>query len=241
MNFEIAIETKKSLMICFAVLISMNMFSQNIVSGTLWKAETVYDTLGNAYPNEKIQSFMYFDNESSISTLVINEKINNENGEIIISYLVDGHNLEEKSDIEYKVKELSIDNFKFVSKDSIYYKKRRYNVGFKQVKVKQSLITEVQLMNFLLSSSVRNYYENGESLNQIHTYKDNGKKVIQVVGSDSSWESDFRVFSFEGYLFLKGITSAPMIIETLEDNKIQGKEADYRFESKIIEIRKEKL
>jgi hypothetical protein len=163
------------------------------------------------------------------------------NGEVIISYLVEANNLEKKSDTEYKVKEFRVDNFKLIDNDSIYYEEKYFSIGFKRVNVKQSSITESKLLDFLFSSSVRQYYDNDESLNQIHTYKRDGSKTIQIVDSHSNWESDFRVFSFEGYLFLKGITSAPMILESLENEKLIGKEADYRFDIKNLEIRKEKL
>jgi len=223
------------------LLISLNLFSQKIEKGSLWQAEMVYDTLGKKYPKEKIQRFMYFENENEISTLSIHEKMSMTNGEVIISYLVEANNLEKKSDSEYKVKEFQVDNFKLINNDSIIYKEKYFSVGFKKINISQSLITESQLMDFLFSSSVRKYYENGESSNQIHTYKKSGQKAIQIVDSKSNWESDFRVFSFEGFLFLKGITSAPMIIEKLERDKLIGKEVDYRFEVKNFVMKKEKL
>ncbi|MEZ5044119.1 MAG: hypothetical protein R2828_32730 [Saprospiraceae bacterium] len=232
---------KKLILISLIILAMINVYGQGIESGSLWQAEMVYDTLDNKLPREKIQRFMYFENENEISTLTIYEKMSMTNGEVIISYLVEANNLEKKSDTEYKVKEFRVDNFKLINNDSIFYKEKYFSLGFKRIDVKQSSITESQLMDFLFSSSVRKYYDNGESLNQIHTYKRNGNKAIQIVDSHSNWESDFRVFSFEGFLFLKGITSAPMIIEKLEDEKLIGKEVDYRFNVKNFEIRKEKL
>ena len=232
---------KKIILISLSIIISLNVFSQQIESGSLWQAEMIYDTLDNKLPNQKIQRFMYFENEHKISTLTIYEKMDMRTGEVIISYMIEANNLEKKSGSIYKVKEYRADKFQLISTDSIFYKERYYGVGFKRIDVKQSSITESQLMDFLLSSSVRTYYENGESSDQIHTYKSTGQKAIQIVNSRSKWESDFRVFSFEGFLFLKGITSAPIIIETLEAENLIGKEVDYRFASKSIEIRKEKL
>ncbi len=225
----------------FLLFINFNLLSQHIESGSIWQAEMVYDTLDNKLPRERIQRFMYFENESEISTLVIYEKMSMTNGEVIISYLVEANNLEKKSDSEYKVKEFRVDKLQLINSDSIYYKEKYFNVGFKRLNVNQSSITQKQLMDFLLSSSVRKYYKNGEPFNQIHTYKSTGEKAIQEIDSHSNWESDFRVFSFEGFLFLKGITSAPMIIEKLENGKLIGKEFDVRYDVKNIEIKKEKL
>ena len=64
--------------------------------------------------------------------------------------------------------------------------------------------------------------------------------AIDVIDSPSNWESDYRIFSFEGFLFLKGIISAPMIIEKIEGEKLVGQEVDYRFAPRNFELRKEK-
>jgi len=232
---------KLLILTCLSLFITLNLFSQTIEPGTLWQAEMVYDTLDNKYPREGIQRFMYFENENEISTLTIYEKINMKDGEMFISYMVEANNLEKKSETEYKVREFNVDYFKLVNSDSIFYKEKYFSVGFKRIYASQSSITKSQLLDFLYSGSVREYYENGESLNQIHTYKKTGQKAIQMVDSHQNWESDFRVFDFEGFLFLKGITSAPIIIENLEDGKLIGLEVDRRFDGKNTEIRKEKL
>lgn len=219
----------------------INLMGQPLAPQTLWKAEAIYDTLDNKLPNEKLQRFMYFDNEHEISVLTIFEKLNMSNGEIIVSYMIEADNLEKQSDSAYKVKELAVDNFEIINKDSILYKKQKYHVGYKRIDVRPSLVTEAALMNFLESHSIRKYYEDGSPSDQIRTYKRTGQVHIQALNVYRDWESDYRIFSFEGFLFLKGITSAPMLIENIENEKIFGKEADYRFETKAFDFRKEKL
>ena len=111
---------KKLILISLIILAMINVHGQGIESGSLWQAEMIYDTLDNKIPREKIQRFMYFENENEISTLTIYEKMNMTNGEVIISYLVEANNLEKKSDTEYKVKEFRIDNFTLINNDSIF-------------------------------------------------------------------------------------------------------------------------
>ncbi len=228
------------LLLCLNLIV-VNLIGQNLEVGTLWKAEGIHDTLDNKLPNQKLQRFMYFDNEQEISTLTIYEKLNMTNGEITVSYMIEADNLERLTDSTYKVRELLVDNFQIINKDSIYYKKQKYRLGFKRIDVQRSQVTEAQLMDFLSGNSVRKYYKNGEVSDQIRTYKETGVVAIQPMNSYSNWESDYRMFGFEGFLFLKGITSAPMLIENIKDDKIIGKDADYRFEPKAFEIRKEKL
>lgn len=232
---------KFSIILSFFLFTTINLIGQGVESGSLWQVEMVYDTLGNKLPNEKIERFMYIKNDSEVSMLTIYEKLNMTNGEIIVSYMIEADNLEKQTESEYKIKELHVDEFKLINSDSIFYKKFKYCLGFKRIDVSLSSVTQAQLMEFLFSSSVRNYYDNGESLNQVHTYKNTGQKGIQIVDSNSNWESDYRVFNFEGFLFLKGITSPPMLIEKIDNERVIGKEADYRFDTKNFEIRRERI
>ncbi len=232
---------KKLMFVNLFLLFSLSLFCQESLNRSIWQAKTVYDTLGKEYPNEKVERFMFFENENNISSLIINEKLNMSTGEIFLTYLVDAYNLEKVEGAKYKVRELAIDYFDLVNSDSIYYRKQNYSIGFKRVNLKQSLITESQLHSFLQEGSIRKYYNDGESLNQIHSYKPNGKKEINIVNSNSNWETQYRVFGFEGFLFIKGIVSAPMIIENIDSDKLVGKEADYRYDIKNFEYRREKL
>ncbi len=89
---------KKIILISLSIIISLNVFSQQIEPGSLWQAEMIYDPLENKFPNGKIQRFIYFENENEISTLTIYEKRSMTNGEVIISYMIETNNLEKLSD-----------------------------------------------------------------------------------------------------------------------------------------------
>ncbi len=122
----------------------------------------IHDMLGNAYPQQNVERFKFFENENYISTITI---------------------------------------------------------------------------AFLLANQVREYYENSQSLNQLHVYKKDGNKEVQVIDSHSSWESPYRLISFEGFVFLRGITSYPIILHDIVDNKIIGTEINRKTDPVKTEIR----
>jgi hypothetical protein len=57
---------KKFILLSLLILTTINVYGQGIEPGSLWQAEMVYDTLDNKLPREKIQRFMYFENENEI-------------------------------------------------------------------------------------------------------------------------------------------------------------------------------
>ena len=230
----------KSTLTTILIFLTLNICSaQNNLSQTLWYASMVHDTLGNAYPNQNIERFMFFENGSNISTLSIDQKTSMSNGETIISYTVEANNLAKKDIRTFKVKEYKVDNFEIVNKDSIYYREKGYHVGFKRLKTERSNRAQSKYLEFLLNNRVRQYYGNGENLNQLHVYKNDGTKEIDVVDSKSSWESPYRLISFEGFVFLRGITSYPIVLLDLNEKMITGLEIDRKSSPLTTEIRKE--
>ena len=211
--------------------------AQKSLDQSLWYAVMVHDTLGNSYPNQNIERFMFFENENNISTLSINQKTSMSNGETIISYTVEANNLAKIDAKTYKVKEYRVDNFELINEDSIYYQEKGYHLGFKRLEIERSNQTQNEYLDFLLKNRVRQYYENGEDLNQLHIYKKDGNKEIDVVDSKSSWESPYRLISFEGFVFLRGITSYPIILIDMDKNKIKGKEVNRKSKPLKTEIR----
>jgi len=228
----------KTILIAILIFLTVNICTaQNNLSQSLWYATMVHDTLGNAYPNQNIERFMFFENENNISTLSIDQKTSMSNGETIISYTVEANNLAKIDSKIYKVKEYRVDNFEVINNDSIYYYEKGYNIGFKRLKTERSNQTQNKYLEFLLKNRVRQYYENGENLNQLHVYKNDGNKEIDVVDSKSAWESPYRLISFEGFVFLRGITSYPIILLDSNDKKITGLEIDRKSSPLITEIR----
>ena len=61
------------------------------------------------------------------------------------------------------------------------------------------------------------------------TYLSTGIAKYDKIGSNSKWESAFAIIEFEGFVFLKGISSAPIILIDIDEHIIKGIEADYRF------------
>jgi len=147
-------------------------------------------------------------------------------GETIVSYIVEANNLAKINESTFKVKEYKVDNFSIISEDSIYYREKYYHIGFKRLDISASNHLQNDYLDFLLKYKVREFYENGESLNQIHKYKADGNKEIEVVDSASRWESPYRILSFEGYVFLRGITSNPILLKKMKEDRIEGYEID---------------
>lgn len=63
-----------------------------------------------------------------------------------------------------------------------------------------------------------------------NTYQSNGKARYRALGSSSSWESNYIIVEFAGNYFLKGITSAPILLNRIEDERLWGYTVDQRFD-----------
>ncbi len=90
---------------------------QGLSPGELWQAKTLYDTTRTAYPNERIQRFLFTANNSEFSQLTISQKINMKSGEIYLSYNIEAANLEMDTLSRYKVREYKNECVTYIAED----------------------------------------------------------------------------------------------------------------------------
>ena len=53
----------------------------------------------------------------------------------------------------------------------------------------------------------------------------------------NGWESDYRIINFGGFVFLKGITSWPKLVERIEKEKLVCLELENRKPVRHLELR----
>jgi hypothetical protein len=100
---------------------------------------------------------------------------------------------------------------------------------------KSPMISECK--DFLIGNTfIKNDIPKEEKPTLTYTYQENGLAKYQTIGSHSNWENPYSIIDFQGYVFLKGISSAPILITSLEKKRILGLAADYRFDPKQIEM-----
>lgn len=203
-------------------------FSQVLEAGTLYRSGSVYDKDNNP-SGKKIEQFLYVENENNILLLDIDELMNMQDGSIIVTYETNGYNCYQKGTGKYKVKELEVDNFKLIGKDSLFYESYRYNIGFRKVEGAVKLNDKAKLQEALF----KNKYAD-EDLSYYYSYQSNG--FVKYETGDSDWENVYRIINFEGYIILKGAVSAPKIVNKISEKKIEGLHLDYRFLQKNWQI-----
>ncbi|NOQ73129.1 MAG: hypothetical protein GQ574_14075 [Crocinitomix sp.] len=176
--------------------------------------------------------------EDKLIFLRFNDLLNMKTGEVIIKTAIDTLDLNPTkkvnvftfilSDKKLKLKVTSENSFELQSTDKIQSYHTIENIDLKSPsieKCKQFLIG-----NTFVEIDVTE--DNKPTLTR--TYQENGKAKYQRIGSKSSWESTYSFIEFQDYVFLKGITSAPILITKLDQNKLIGIKTNYNSTQKIV-------
>ena len=225
----------------FTATVCLRTDAQGLLPGELWQARVLYDSMQTPYPRERIQRFLFVANNSEISQLTISERVDMNTGETYLSYDIKAANLEPDTLTTYKVREYKDEYITLVSSDSLYWKDERFGIGYARVNIPFTTATRSMVLQFLNDQPVRTYYPDGEVDGYINTYQSDGFKRIDVVDSNRGWTSDYRIFNFEGFVFVKGITSVPVVALYVIENYISVVELPQLGEPQMAQIRKERL
>jgi hypothetical protein len=228
----------KFLLLLF-ILTSTQAFSQDFSKEKLWKGYTVCNPEGKEI-RYKRQDFIKF-KEKQLLLFQFQELMSMTTGEVKIKIVIDTFNISntKRKDIYQLTNEK--DTLRLVKNNStefnIFYP--RFYLTFKSLDIPESKISSKKCTKYILNNSFSTYVVKTQALEDDMkiTYQENGKAKYSDTGS--SWESVYKVVEFENYVFIKGITSAPILVHKIKSKKLICTALDYRFEPEEIELRKE--
>lgn len=224
----------KNIFVLVLLFISTISFGQNLESQQLWRTKGVYDSLGNFIEQAKVQIFLYSSTPNQFYRMEIEDRINMENGETNVFVYKDTLNLTPLNDKTYQLNEQEV--MTIHSQDSLTIKYKGYTLIYVKLNEKPNQIKVDKLKSELVKAPLIESIEKVQKYR--FTYQNNNLVKIKPLDSDSEWESEYKIIDFNGFIFLQGITSAPKLVTKLEKGKVEFLEIDYRFETKMGDLSK---
>ncbi len=229
----------KYILLLFTLIPALT-FGQKISKEGLWKAHS-YIKKDGTEQKATSEDFLKVKN-NALLLFQFQQKMSRETGEMFVVTVVDTFNIGKlKSDGSYNLS-LKERTFSFSEVDKkLHLIFPNYTLVFERIeKLGKPTISLEQCSQFLIGSTVveidpeRNKIEGNLS----YTYQPNGQAKYKQLDARRSWESEYKIIDFEGYTFLKGITSAPVLLTSNNNKSIAGTEFDFRYEPKPITLMK---
>jgi len=216
-------------------------FGHNIPNNGLWKGYPVKDTLGNDV-RYKRQDFVKLKGDTLL-LFQFRELMSMETGEVIIKTVTDTILIDsEKSNGFYQLSHnQTLLRLKVKNDNEFQIFFPKFILTFKRMNdIPEPKISYQEAKEFVIGSTFIKFDPLTKKVTGTIsiTYQNDGKVKHQESDSSRGWESAFKIVEFEGYIFLKGITSAPILIGAINDLELIGWEVDYRFEPKRVGMRK---
>lgn len=209
------------------VLLSFSAFGHNLKTEGLYKGYEVKDSVGNTLRTKR-QEFIKVD-QNILIRIQFNELLNMKTGDVKVEEEIDTINLD-KIDPEMKFNQTSDSSFELIYSEFTLTFKLMENTSDKSPALNDC-------KDLLIGNTfIQNEIPKDKDPTLTYTYQENGLAKYQTIGSHSNWETPYSIIDFQGYVFLKGISSAPILITSLGKKRILGLEADYRFDPKEIEL-----
>lgn len=226
----------KNILTLLILFVSTLTFGQNIEIGKLWRSKGVYDSVGNFIERAKTERFLYGSKSNQFQRLVIKEKLNMENGEVEIFTYKDTLSLKPLEGGFYKIENQEELLLTFHPMDSLTVKYKGYTFSYIKLNQKRNKVDLIKFKSELLKEPL--IVSVPESKKYKLTFQENGLVKYNPLDRDSEWESAYKIIHFNGFVFLKGITSAPKLITKSKKGRIEFIIIDYRFENKNGELNK---
>jgi len=209
------------------ILFGVNAFGHDLETNGLYKGYEVKDSSGNALRTKR-QEFIKV-NQNNLIRVQFQELLNMKTGDVIVAEKIYTITLD-RLDPDLKFNQITKKSFELIYPEFILTFKFMENIS-----EKSPMISECK--DFLIGNTfIKNDIPKEEKPTLTYTYQENGLAKYQTIGSHSNWENPYSIIDFQGYVFLKGISSAPILITSLEKKRILGLAADYRFDPKQIEM-----
>ena len=221
------------LLCCTTLLSSQN----NVKNADLWKGYGVRNAAGELQ-EYKIQQFLLFDKKEFI-IYDINEKMSMTTGDIQIDFEVNTFERTKGTDIAFTIqKDGKSFEVERIDNAEIRIKNKDLYFLFKRMPLEKQNLQKKTVEQVLIGHSFQLFdvEKQAPSDNLIHTYKNNETATYQKKGSSSNWTSAFKILEIGRFVFIKGITSAPLLVTGIEGECIYCIEMDYRFEPKEVHL-----
>lgn len=229
LNLVSAPNDMKRITIAYLIFIPLLSFSHNIQQEVLWKACPV-KTLEGEELKMRHQGFVKV-NENTVFWFRFQELLSMESGEVHIETSIDTFHISptksnsaftlkgqnSSRELQLHLSSKSTDEFQLVSSKHIFTFQKVKGTGPLPLKAQQ-------VREFVVGNTFIEYDKNASEVvgRFWKTYQANGKAKYKQIGSSSQWESSYLIVDFAGFIFLKGITSAPILLLSIENGMLNG-------------------
>lgn len=228
------------LLLCCTTLVS-SQNSQNsqksVKNADLWKGYGVRNASGNLQ-EYKVQQFLLFDKKSFV-IYDINEKMSMTTGEVEIDFEINTFERNKGSDTAFSIqKDGKSFEVERVGKEEIRIKNKDLYFLFKRMPLAKIKLQKKEVEQVLIGRSFQLFdvEKQAPTDDLIRTYNDNQTATYQKKEGASNWQSAFEILEVGRFVFLKGITAAPLLVTGIEGECIYCIEMDYRFEPKEVHL-----
>ncbi|WP_397363968.1 hypothetical protein [Olleya sp. R77988] len=215
------------------ILLPYLIFGQ-LEDNSLWKGYGVEDASGKTL-QDKTQQFAIVKNDK-MYLLSFLEKLNMETGEVILKSKIDTLNIEASKNgfnliIKDKTLPFTYNNLNEKFKISV----GDFFLPFKKIE-QSNRINNLQFKNKIISNT---YYEVDKKATDLsdkllYTPSSDGTINYSKEYSSSTWTSAYIIVNFYGNIFLKGVSSAPLMVTKINPDAINFTQLDYRFDPKAV-------
>lgn len=225
------------LLLCCTTLLSSQNSPKNLKNADLWKGYGVRNATG-ALQDYKVQQFLLFDKKDFV-IYDINEKMSMTTGEVEIDFEINTFERNKGTDTEFTIqKDGKSFEVERVGEDELRIKNKDLYFLFKRMPLAKTKLQKKAIEQVLIGRSFQalDVAKQTPVDDLIRTYNNNETATYQKKESASNWSSAFKILEVGRFVFLKGITSAPLLVIGIEDDCIYCMEMDYRFEPKEVHL-----
>jgi len=203
----------------------------------LWKGYGVRNATGELQ-EYKVQQFLLFDKKEFIF-YDINEKMSMTTGEIEIDFEINTFERIKGTDTAFTIqKDGKLFEVERVGDAEIRIKNKDLYFLFKRMPLEKLKLQKKNVEQILIGHSFQLFDVDKQApLDDLkRTYHENETATYQKEKSASNWTSAFKILEVGRFVFIKGITSAPLLVTGIEGTCIYCMEMDYRFEPKEVHL-----
>lgn len=216
-------------------------FGHDLPQDGLWRGVAIHDKTGKEFRYPR-QDFIKV-KENSILLFQFEELLSMETGEVHIKTLIDTFMIDNSVSEGSYILSQNEESLKLEIKgeDEIKLVYPKYILTYKKVlNLHQISTTRKEYEDFIIGST---FIEINPETREVtgkykKSYQTSGKAKYQQVDSNSNWESAFLIVEFEGYVFLKGISSYPFLLTGIENDDLNTLKIASQYPSPKVTLSK---
>lgn len=225
----------------YCILLPMLSLAHNISQDFLWKGYAVRDSIGQELKIKR-QSFIKV-NQENLFVFQFRELLSKKTGAVVIKTIVDTFIIQQTNDESIFLLKASNEinsvplQLNKTSEREFEINYSGYIKTFKLLdRLEKTSHTLHQFSEFIVGSTLIEVDPDTPKITGRlwQTYQNNGRAKYRELGGTRDWESAYIITEFQGYIFLKGITSAPLLLTEINENGLHGFRVDYRKDPESI-------